>query len=195
MGVVVDTPPIAEPLTLAEAKEHLRVDFAEDDGLIASYLAAARQTAEERTGLAAVERTLIWSGSCFPKMERQGGEILLPHPPLIAVERVEYIDRDGVLQVLPAEDYEEDVSVMPGRLVAVPGKSWPVTDGSASAAAVIYRAGYGAPPAVADTFKHLVRLLLANFYEQREPVITGTIATELPLGAQALINLLRPEPF
>lgn len=38
--------PIAEPVTLEEAKLQLRVEFNEDDALISSYITAARQWAE-----------------------------------------------------------------------------------------------------------------------------------------------------
>ena len=38
--------PIAEPVTLEEAKLQLRVEFDEDDALISSYITAAREWAE-----------------------------------------------------------------------------------------------------------------------------------------------------
>jgi hypothetical protein len=49
--------PIAEPVTLAEAKTQLRVEFAEDDALISSYITAAREWAEGflNTALVAAE--------------------------------------------------------------------------------------------------------------------------------------------
>ena len=55
------TPPAAEPLTLAEAKLHLRVDadITDDDSLITALIVTARQQAEHRTG-----RSLV-SQQCF----------------------------------------------------------------------------------------------------------------------------------
>lgn len=44
------TPPTAEPVSLVEAKLHLRVDFNDDDALITSLITAARQAAETITG-------------------------------------------------------------------------------------------------------------------------------------------------
>ncbi|WP_168990453.1 head-tail connector protein [Aureimonas flava] len=44
-------PPAAEPVTLAEAKAHLRIDRADEDGTIEGFLRAARETIEARTGL------------------------------------------------------------------------------------------------------------------------------------------------
>ena len=42
--------PAEEPLTLAETKQHLRVDHNEDDALISTLIASACQAAESRTG-------------------------------------------------------------------------------------------------------------------------------------------------
>lgn len=49
--------PIAEPVTLEEAKTQLRVEFSEDDALISSYITAAREWAEGflNTALVAAE--------------------------------------------------------------------------------------------------------------------------------------------
>ena len=43
------TPPAGEPVSLEEAKLHLRVDFNDDDGLIQMLISSARQAAETIT--------------------------------------------------------------------------------------------------------------------------------------------------
>jgi len=51
MPLQLVTPPVDEPVTLAEAKLHLRVDFDEDDALILALISAARQAAEAITAV------------------------------------------------------------------------------------------------------------------------------------------------
>jgi uncharacterized phiE125 gp8 family phage protein len=47
-----------EPVTLAETKEYLRVDHADEDALITSFIMAARMKVERFTGLSLVAQTL-----------------------------------------------------------------------------------------------------------------------------------------
>jgi hypothetical protein len=49
---------VEEPITLAEAKAHLQVDFDDDDDYIQRLITAARQTLEDFTNLALVEKTM-----------------------------------------------------------------------------------------------------------------------------------------
>ncbi len=50
MRATLTVPPAGEPLTLAEAKLHLRVDLSDDDALITALISAAREQAEFLTG-------------------------------------------------------------------------------------------------------------------------------------------------
>ena len=50
MPLQLVTPPAGVPISLAEAKLHLRVDGGDDDPLICSLISAARQAAETITG-------------------------------------------------------------------------------------------------------------------------------------------------
>lgn len=54
------TPATTEPVTLAEAKEHLRVIHSDDDALITAQITSARELVELETGVALVAAEYIW---------------------------------------------------------------------------------------------------------------------------------------
>lgn len=80
-----------EPLTLAEAKRHLRVDFADEDVYIAYLIKEAREQIEEETGVALAPKKLK------ARIRNELGYISLPYWTPNA-EVVELSDVDGVVQ-------------------------------------------------------------------------------------------------
>lgn len=61
LRLVSAVPAAAEPVTLAEAKQHLVVIHDADDTLILAYIAAAREVVEQQTGYALVAATYDWT--------------------------------------------------------------------------------------------------------------------------------------
>ena len=57
MKATLTVPPAGEPLTLAEAKPHLRVDLNDDDALITALISAAREQVEFLTGQRLITQT------------------------------------------------------------------------------------------------------------------------------------------
>jgi uncharacterized phiE125 gp8 family phage protein len=75
-SLTVETPPAIEPVTLTEAKQHLRVDIADDDTYIEALIVAARQYAEEYLDRALISQQLAVRMDTFPY------EFELPRPPM-----------------------------------------------------------------------------------------------------------------
>lgn len=61
------TPATTEPVTLAEAKEHLRVIHSDDDALIAAQIKSARELVELETGVALVAAEYVWAPEHPPR--------------------------------------------------------------------------------------------------------------------------------
>ena len=58
MTTAIITPPALEPLSLADAKLHLRIDHASEDDFLSHSITAARQYIEAVTGMAAIRPRL-----------------------------------------------------------------------------------------------------------------------------------------
>ena len=186
------TPPAAEPVSLAEAKLHLRVDFADDDALITSLISAARQAAETLTGRQLV--TARWklvldsfpgpslmgvpAGSMF---SLPGHAILLPKCPVQSVFATEYLDMSGASQTMPPAEYTVDTACEPARVTPVFGRIWPISLPQIGAVEVTYDAGYGPAASVPEGLKSWIKLRVGSLYAHREEVALLTRGSIAPL--------------
>lgn len=179
-GLVQTVAPASEPVTLAEAKAWLRLEIPDDDDLVAALITAAREYAETVTGRALVSQTWRLTLDAFPA---DGGGIILPLPPLQSVSSVVYVDGNGDSQTLATTEYAVDTQRQPGWIVPAYGKIWPVTRGQANAVQITFVAGYGTASAVPVAIKTAIKLLLANWYENREMVGQGSPGADALLAA------------
>lgn len=193
---VIYTAPATEPLSLAEAKAHLRVTDTGEDGFILSCLKAAREQVEHdtRRGLITQTRQLYldrFPSGCDEPSHVIGPEyaILIPRPPLVSISSITYIAADGTSTVLAADQYQVDIRNEPGRVKPAYGCSWPSTREVYNAVTVQYVCGWSALT-LPTTVKHLLRLWLGHFFENREPVVIGTIVNDLPFAMKALTGRL-----
>lgn len=163
------TPPTVEPVSLDDAKEHLRVDWDDDDSYITALITAARMITEERTGRALISQTWDLILDDFPCSDR----ITLRKASLQSVTYVNYIDSDGTTNVMPTSDYTVDKDSIPGRIFLRFAKIWPVAIlQPASAVKIRMVCGYGdAVDDIPQPLKQAMYYLISQWYEQREPVI------------------------
>lgn len=182
MALVLNTAATTEPVSLTEARLHLRVDANEDSVLIESLIKAATNQAQIFTHRQFINATwkLILDG--FPT------EIVVPRPPLSSVTSIQYVDTAGATQTLATAGYQVDTDTEPGRIREAYGQQWPSTRDEMGAVTVTYVAGYGATAtSVPEDIKAAIKLLVAHWYENREPVVVGSTAVLLPLTVEALL--------
>jgi uncharacterized phiE125 gp8 family phage protein len=138
LSPVIVTPPAAEPVTLDQAKQFLRVDEADTDFdiEIGLQIAGARGHVEGVTSTLLIKQTVEIHADDFDDLA------LFKVGPISSVDEVSYLDRNGIVQTVPAESYELVGAALERGLSPVSGGSWPR---SASAGAVTVRAtvGYG----------------------------------------------------
>jgi uncharacterized phiE125 gp8 family phage protein len=175
------TPPAAEPVSLAEAKLHLRVDFDEDDALILALISAARQAAEMLTQRQLVTARWRMVLDSFPScglmgvpagqtFTLPGHAILIPKSPLQSMLEIRYLDMAGVSQVMPSAHYTVDKACEPARITPVFGQIWPVALPQIGAVSVTFDAGYGSAADVPEGLKSWIKLRLGSLYAHREEV-------------------------
>ena len=171
------SPPAAEPLTLAEAKLHLRVDvdITDDDSLITALIVTARQQAEHRTGRALVSQQWRYAIDTFP-----ADSLELPLPKLLSVQSVTYLDSAGTRQTLANTEYDVITDELVGRLLPAYGKSWPDCRVRPGSVQVSYTCGYGAAADVPQSIKAWMLLAIGAWYENREALTSGQPVAELP---------------
>jgi uncharacterized phiE125 gp8 family phage protein len=155
------TPPGEEPVTLQEAREHLRLESGEDQYLT-DLITAARRHCESFQGRAYVTQTWELYLNAFP-----GGCIKVPLPPLQEITFIKYKDSAGNLQTLDPSQYVVDAFSEPGLICRAYGKSWPGTYPETHAVQIRFTAGYGAAADVPQEIKHAILLKVADLYEHR----------------------------
>lgn len=175
--------PTEYPISLDEARAHLRVESADEDFLIMSLVAAATDHLDGYSGVL---------GRCIVNQQwRQDfaswSPLRLPFPNVSAVA-VSYLDADGLPQTVAAADHRLVDAVRGPEVYFRPGWAAPVTDlGTHGPISVTFTAGYGPASRVPASIKAAILLHVGTLYEHRESIVTGTIVA--PTGAyDALIS-------
>lgn len=178
--VTAVTGPDGEPVTLAEAKQHLRVDGSDEDGLILALIATARQVAEHYLGLALMTRVVDASYAKF-------GDLRLPRL-ATAVQSVSYLDTADVSQILATTVYH--VSLGEQRIVHQIGQSWPALSTRHEPVSIRVAVGYASRAKVPTSIKQAMLLMIGHWHENRE--ITSPLRLQqVPLSATALLNVTK----
>lgn len=189
MGQILKVAPSVEPVTLAEAKLHCKVDGADDDTLITALIVSARQQAEHRTNRALVTQQWELTLNVFPFAWRTGRieqndqrRIVLPKPTLQSVQSVKYLDDNGALQTLASTEYQVSTSELVGYIQPAYGKTWPSSRIQPDSIVVAYTCGYGDTAAVPQSIKAWMLMAISTMYSQREGMTTGSmnVANEIP---------------
>lgn len=180
--------PAVEPVTLDEAKQHLRVDASDEDALIAALISAARIRLEEHCERAFITQTWRLSLSGWPV----SGEIVLPRPALLTVTGITYVDSANVTTTYDAANYAVVTDAEPGIVMLKSGCSWPSAELMVGLPVrVAYTCGYGSIAAnVPGPIRAAMLLLVGHLYENRESVTAQNLQV-LPQGVEWLVEPYR----
>lgn len=174
MALQLVTPVTVEPITLADARAHLKPSGRESNDLIEILVKMAREMAEQETGRALAPQTWRKTLDEFPD------QIRLDNPPIVSVTSVKYYDVNGVQQTLSTDSYILDTETEPGWLVPAYNFVWPVTQRRANAVQVIYTCGYATPDNVPSAIKNWMLLQMRAAYDNPAGYSTERGFTMLP---------------
>jgi uncharacterized phiE125 gp8 family phage protein len=139
---------VTNPVTLAEAKNYLRVDFSEDDDLIESLITSARVRLEQYAGIAMTERTLQVVAYVDELIE-------LPYAPITNILSVEYFSANTWVEIEDGAYEVIGTTVRKVFTINYPGMEYRFT----------YNCGYDCVP---STLKTATLKLVSDLYEYRE---------------------------
>jgi uncharacterized phiE125 gp8 family phage protein len=183
MALVLTAAPAAQPISLAEVKAHLRIDASEEDALLATLIVAARMFVERTLGVALI--TQGWS--YFLDFWPPSGCLTLPIAPVQDITAVTVHDGASGATEFDAASYAVDVLSAPARVV-LKGAVPPVASRVLNAFEIAFTAGYGDEAEdVPAPIRHALTLLVAHWFERREPVVLGLGAQEVPTTVAGLL--------
>lgn len=190
--VTVITAPTSDPVTVSDIKDHLRIDISDDDDLITALISAAVSYVSTFTRRSLLEQTLKF---VLPEFPAGSDTITLPYPPLstITIDSVKYRDADdGTLKTWSDTEYEViQTGATSYGLRYVLNGSWPTDVLSAvDAVQITYTAGESLAADIDQRIILAIKLLVGNWYENREDTTTLTLRN-IPMGVEMLLWQVR----
>jgi uncharacterized phiE125 gp8 family phage protein len=178
---VVTVPAANEPITLSEAKAHVRVTSSDHDAVLAVCIAAARDLAEQYTGIKLVTQTVTFSARHFRTV------MDLPAAPLQSLS-IQYLDTEKESQTLNPALYDiSGVSTLRPTVSRADGASWPSLYNHPEAVTITAVVGYEAVP---DAIRSALLLMIGHLFDNREAVNAETMS-EVPMTTMALLENYR----
>jgi len=185
MPLILTAGPSVEPISLAEAKAHCRVDGDLEDTLIASLILAARLHIERSLDVALIGQ----SWSLYLDRWPDRAHVELPLAPLLSVDAVRLYGPTGSSMTLDPALFEVDAFSRRPRLGRRDGQSWPLPGRGINGIEIAFTAGYGpSPDDVPMPLRLATKLLVAHWHEAREPVLLGESADPVPVSVASLLG-------
>ncbi len=185
MALVVTSGAAEEPVTVSEAKAHLRLDGSAEDILVASLILTSRLHIEAALGLALIAQGWRLTLDQWP----ENGEVRFPLRPIRSIAQVTVKTSEGAITVIPPESYLLDGEGLRPCLLSRNGR-WQAPGVPANGIEIEFIAGIGeAADGIPQPIRHAVLLLVAHWYEHRDPLEIGSTAAAIPA---AVSDLLKP---
>ena len=217
MATVQTSAPAVEPITLADVKAHLRIDTGDEDALLQSLILTSRLHIEVALGLALIQQT--WS--CFfdrwpalqdargaplqpagvvftvadprARLDAASDAVMLPIHPIQSVDAIRVYAEDGTFAALPLDGFSIDRASNPARVVRQFSTATPTPGRRVNGIELSVTAGFGPNPSdVPASIRLALLMLVAHWYEHRDPGEIGSAAAKVPQLISALLSPYLP---
>lgn len=186
------TPPAVEPVTLAEAKAHCRIDTSTDDAYVSSLITAAREWCEQYLDRTLVHTQWVMRFDRFPPDGTH--DIELPRPPMATAGTttavaLTFTAENGTTSTYSTASYRVDRDGTPGAVKTLYGQTWPPHLQDDNAISVTWWGGYGASgTSVPAAIRHAMLMLVGFWYDNRSTVLVGSISKEIEFAVSSLLD-------
>ena len=188
MALILTSGPSTEPVSLAEAKLHLRVDTADDDALISSLIVTSRMHVEAALDLALITQSWSYFIDAWPN----DPITRLPLRPVQSITAIRHYADSGANETIDPHRYMLDGTSTPARLVRRYASTFQKPGRAANGIEIAVIAGYGNTSAnVPAPIRHSILLLVAHWYEHREVPDTNSTGVRVPALVSDLLNPYR----
>lgn len=174
-----------EPLTLEEAKAHLRVEDTDSDTLITALISAARGYVEQVTGLRLAPQTLT-----LRAWGLEDCTFRLPAAPISEISEITYLDQAGATQTLDPSLYVTDLFGIHPAISRAYNKQWPAHLVQMGSTAFTVACGY-ADGECPTPLKQAMLLCIGDWFANRETSIEGRFVAIEMVAVDALLANFR----
>ncbi len=159
--------PTLRPISLDEAKAHLKISGSDEDTIVGIYLDAAINACENKLQTAIMDSRFTLYSRCFSQ------HLNLQKNYVSAINSVKYYDSDGVQQTVTPTDYALQDYRVPNVLYFNEAYVSPTTDTREFPVEVSFNAGFMAATGVIPNIRSAVLLEVGDRYENRQNEIVG----------------------
>lgn len=171
-----------EPVTVAELRQHLRIEHNDEDSYLTMLISSSRALAENMIDGIIADRVFE------QKLDYFSYSMLLPHRPVDPESiTISYFDEDGVSQNITSFDYKSDL--FQTTITPAYGESWPATESGKDKVIIDFTAGIaGAEGSMPADVKHAILMIASTLYDQREDHTAQIKLNDVPLSSQMLLD-------
>lgn len=185
MALVLTSGPSVEPITLDEAKSFLRVDGNDEDTLISSLITAARIHVEVSLSQGLITQSWSYLVDSWPATR----ELTLTMKPIQSIAEIVTYNQNDVATTYAADNYDVDILSDRARIFIKNASVPPAPGRYANGIEIKMVVGYGSLASdVPEPIRQALRLLVTHWFENREPVMFGQSALQVPNSIESLLS-------